>query len=83
MKRIAAAAVLVLPLVGGGAALADCKDEVRELRQEINDDRSDYTPKARAEAKKNLAAAELTLLQPLECRSHLRKARQALRRDDR
>ena len=62
-----------------GAALADCKDQVKELRAEINDDRDKYTREARAEAKKELAVAQAQLVSPLECREHLRKARKALR----
>ena len=60
-------------------AHADCKDNVRELRQEIKDSGDKYTRDARAEAKKELRQAELTFLKPLECREHLRKARRALR----
>ena len=67
-------------LVPASPAFADCRDEVRDLREEINDDRSDYTVEARAEARRHLAAAELAVLQPLECREHLRQARRALRR---
>lgn len=78
-SRLLAGAVLALAVAGAAPALADCKDAVRELRAEINDDRRGYTMQARTEAKRHLAAAELTLMQPLECRSHLRQARQALR----
>ena len=62
-----------------GAALADCKDQVKELREEINDDRDKNTSEARAEAKKELAVAQAQILSPLECREQLRKARKALR----
>ncbi|MCP5365018.1 MAG: hypothetical protein H6905_07310 [Hyphomicrobiales bacterium] len=67
---------LVVPPV---SARADCKDEVRDMREDINDNKGDYSGDARREAKKHLAAAELTVLKPLECREHLRKARRALR----
>ncbi len=74
-------AILVALLVGlqTGPALADCKDQVREMRQDINDNKDDYTREARMEAKKHLAQAELTLVNPLECREHLREARRVLR----
>jgi hypothetical protein len=60
-------------------AMADCKEQAHELRQDMNKNRSDYKKDALAEARKELAAADLTLLKPLECREHLRKARRALR----
>ena len=79
-SRLLAGAVLALVVTAAAPpAFADCKDEVRELREEINDDRRGYTLQARTEAKRHLAAAELTLMQPLECRANLRQARQALR----
>lgn len=80
LSRLLAGAVLALAVTAAAPAFADCKDEVRELREEINDDRRGYTLQARTEAKRHLAAAELTLMQPLECRANLRQARQALRR---
>jgi len=84
MKHFAAALAIVLPLVAGGgaAAFTDCKDEVRELREKINDDRGDYSLAARTEAKRHLAAAELTFMQPLKCRQNLREARRSLRRGE-
>ena len=80
MKNILAAMAVALSLVAGsGAAFADCKERVRELREEINDERGNYTLAARTEAKRHLAAAELTFMKPLKCRKSLREARQALR----
>jgi len=83
MKIISAALAIALSLVAGsGAAFADCKDEVRELREEINDERGDYTLAARSEAKRHLAAAELTFMKPVKCRKSLREARRALRKGE-
>jgi len=80
MKNTSAALAIALSLVAGsGAAFADCKERVRELREEINDERGNYTLAARTAAKRHLAAAELTLMQPLKCRQSLREARRALR----
>jgi len=77
---VIAAIAIFLVLATGSAAFADCKEEVNHLRQEINDNRDNYTADSRAEAKKELAMAQATLLQPLECREHLRNARQALQK---
>ena len=79
MRKIAISLLLVVVILPGGAARADCKDEVRELRQEINDDRNKYTQKARAEAQKELVAAQAQIASPVKCREHLHKARRALR----
>jgi hypothetical protein len=82
LKRYCALAATAawLVLLSGPVALADCKDDVRDLRQDINNDRNNYTADSRAEAKKELAKAEAVLLKPVECREHLRKARQALKK---
>ena len=80
MNRTLPAIFFSCVVLTSGAALADCKDQVKELRQEINDDRDKYTREARAEAKKELAVAQAQLLSPLECREHLRKARKVLRK---
>ena len=79
-SRLLAGAVLAIAVAGAAPAFGDCRDQVRELRQEINDDRNGYSPASRIEAKRHLAAAELTIMQPLECRTQLRQARQALRK---
>lgn len=80
MKRTMGVMFLVCAAFFSGTAQADCKDEVKDLREEINEDRDKYTNEARAEAKKELAAAQVQIASPLECREHLRKARQALRK---
>jgi hypothetical protein len=79
-SRLLAGAVLALAVTAAAPAFADCRDQVRELRAEINDDRNGYSPASRIEAKRHLAAAEFTIMQPLECRTELRQARQALRK---
>ncbi len=81
MRKIAMTLIFVGIALVGGSARADCKDEVRELRQEINDNRDKYTREARAEAQKELVAAQAQIASPLVCREHLRKARRALRQD--
>lgn len=78
MRKIAMALIFVAIVHAGGAARADCKDEVRELRQEINNDRDKYTQKARTKAQKELAAAQAQIASPLKCREHLHKARRDL-----
>jgi hypothetical protein len=80
VSHLLAGAVLALAVTAAAPAFADCRDQVRELRAEINDDRNGYSPASRIEAKRHLAAAELTIMQPLECRTQLRQARQALRK---
>jgi hypothetical protein len=78
ISHLIAGAVLALAVTAAAPAFADCRDQVRELREEINDGRNGYSPASRIEAKRHLAAAELTIMQPLECRIQLRQARQAL-----
>ena len=70
--HLLAGAVLALAVTAAAPASADCRDQVRELRAEINDDRNGYSPASRIEAKRHLAAAELTIMQPLQCRTQLR-----------
>lgn len=79
MKALLAAVAVFIVALQIPPVLADCKDQVHEMRQDINDNKDDYTREARLEAKKHLAQAELTLVNPLECRENLRKARRVLR----
>ena len=79
MKLIAISLLLVALILPGAAARADCKDQVRELRQEIKDDHDKYTQKARAKPQKELVAAQAQIASPIKCQKHLHKARRALR----
>jgi hypothetical protein len=73
------AGLLASPWVMGAApALADCKDEVKEVRDEIEKNREDYTAEARAEAQKHLVAAEVPSLKLADCRREVHKAKKAL-----
>ena len=60
-------------------ALANCKEEVQHLRQDINHEPSPYTADSRQQAQKELARAEAALLRA-ECREYLDRARQALKK---
>jgi hypothetical protein len=74
ISHLLAGAVLALVVTAAAPAFADCRDQVRELRAETNDDHNGYSLASPIEAKRHLAAAELTIMQPLECRTQLRQA---------
>lgn len=67
-----------LVLLSKPIALAECKDEVHELLQDINK-RNTYTAESRAEAKKELAKAEAAILKP-ECRGSVQSPAGATKR---
>lgn len=79
-QRLRAFCLAVIALFAASApAFADCRDDIEEVRQEINDDRDDYTAEAKLRARKNLTQAELSIARPVECRKNVMQARIALR----
>ena len=71
------AAVLIVTAV---PALADCKDEVKEVQDDIDKNKDNYTQKAKVEARKHLVAAEVPSAKLADCRREVRAAKQALRK---
>jgi hypothetical protein len=49
VSHLIAGAVLALAITAAAPAVADCRDQVRELREEINDGRNGYSPASRIE----------------------------------
>ena len=56
-----------------------CQDDVKELMDEINDNRDDYTAESRRKAKKHLMEAKTNRLNPAKCRKNILEAREELR----
>lgn len=61
------------------ALAADCKDKVKEVRDDIDKNKDNYTPEARAEAQKHLVQAEVPSLKLADCQREVEKAKKALR----
>jgi len=61
------------------ALAADCRDKVKEVRDDIDKNKDDYTAEARAEAQKHLVQAELPSLKIADCQREVEKAKKALR----
>lgn len=61
------------------ALAADCKDKVKEVRDDIEKNRDGYTAEARAEAQKHLVQAEVPSLKLGDCEREVSKAKKALR----
>jgi hypothetical protein len=69
-----------ISVMGATPALAtDCKDKVKEVRDDIDKNKDDYTAEARAEAQKHLVQAELPSLKIADCQREVEKAKKALR----
>jgi hypothetical protein len=60
-------------------AQADCKDEIQEVREDIDRNKDNYTMEAIAKARKHLLQAEIPSLKLADCRREVAAARQALR----
>ena len=56
-----------------------CQDDVKELEEEIDDNKDDYTAESRRKARNQLMAAKTNRLNPLKCRENIRDARKELR----
>lgn len=57
----------------------NCQDDIRDLQEEIKDNKDDYTAESRTKANAELAAAKTNRLNPAKCRKNIQDARQALR----
>ena len=69
-----------LSVLGATPALAaDCRDKVKEVREDIEKNKNDYTAEARAEAQKHLVQAEVPSLKLADCQREVEKAKKALR----
>lgn len=69
-----------LSVLGATPALAaDCKDKVKEVRDDIDKNKDNYTTEARAEAQKHLVQAEVPSLKLADCQREVEKAKKALR----
>jgi hypothetical protein len=69
-----------LSILGAAPALAeDCKDKVKEVRDDLEKNRDSYKAEARAEAQKHLVEAEVPSLKLADCRREVEKAKKALR----
>ena len=60
-----------------------CQDDVKELMDEINDNRDDYTAESRSKAKQHLLEAKTNRLNPAKCRKNILDAREELRKGKR
>jgi len=61
------------------ALAADCKEKVKEVRDDIDKNRDSYTAEARAEAQKHLVQAEVPSVKLADCEREVGKAKKALR----
>ena len=61
----------------------NCQDEVKELEEEMEENRDDYTAESRTRARAELTAAKTNRLDPIKCRKNLQDARQELRQGKR
>lgn len=57
----------------------NCQDDIDKLRDDIKNDKDDYTAGSRRKAEAQLAAARANRLDPLKCRKNIQDARQELR----
>jgi hypothetical protein len=60
--------------------IADCKDEIREVFNDIDKNKEDYTKEAIVKARKHLVKAEMPSLKPADCRRQVRADKMALRK---
>lgn len=60
-----------------------CQDDVRDLMDEINDNRDDYTAESRRKAKQHLLDAKTNRLNPAKCRQNILDTREELRKGKR
>jgi hypothetical protein len=57
----------------------DCQEDIRQLEDDIKDDRDDYTAESVAKARAELTLAKTNRLNPIKCRKNIQDARKALR----
>ena len=60
-----------------------CQDDVKELMDDISDNRDDYTAESRRKAKQHLLEAKTNRLNPAKCRKNILDAREELRKGKR
>jgi len=60
-----------------------CQKDVKELEDDIDDNKDDYTAESRRKAKQHLMAAKTNRLNPTKCRSNILEAREELRKGKR
>lgn len=60
-------------------AHADCEDEIKEVHDDIDKNKDDYTKDAISEARKHLRQAEIPSLKLADCQREVREAKKALR----
>lgn len=58
---------------------ADCKDEIKEVRDDLDKNKDTYDREAVAQARKHLVQAEVPSLKPADCRREVAEAKKALR----
>ncbi|MEP5567417.1 MAG: hypothetical protein ABJN62_06245 [Halioglobus sp.] len=61
----------------------DCQDDIRELQDEISEDKDDYTKESRTKANAELTLAKTNRLNPVKCRKNIQDARSELRKGKR
>jgi len=60
-----------------------CQKDVKELEDDIDDNKDDYTAESRRKAKQHLMAAKTNRLNPVKCRRNILEAREELRKGKR
>ena len=60
-----------------------CQKDVKELEDDIDDNKDDYTAESRRKAKQHLMSAKTNRLNPAKCRSNILEAREELRKGKR
>jgi hypothetical protein len=78
-KRWLVGLLASLSVLTAPPALADCKDKVKEVRDDIEKNRDSYTAEARTEAQKHLVQAEVPSLKLADCEREVNKAKKVLR----
>ena len=71
--------VAALSMAAVAPAYADCKDNVQEIRDDIDKNKDGYTQEAKAKARKHLVQAEVPSLKLADCQREVAAAKQALR----
>lgn len=73
---------LLLPALSSAdvGLTGNCQDDIRDLQDEIERDKDDYTAESRAKANAELTVAKTNLVNPVKCRKNIQDARAALRK---
>jgi hypothetical protein len=70
---------VIEPTIADVGVTDACQDDIRELEEQIRDDKEDYTAESRRKAKSQLMAAKTNRLNPVKCRENILDARKELR----